>query len=162
MARALILLSQIEFILGFVQITKNSLRGQIKNIPQDANFLQAGAFTFLSKTFHLSRVDLKFYKQISYRLFNGSHFVTQTNELSSPENYEYEVWAYPAGISQTYDFWPDAVVAGDPEMLETVRKANNEFKHLAAEKIAGFTKNVKRKTGFWSVYSNDLPAEPVK
>ena len=99
---------------------------------------------------------------ISYRLFNGSHFVTQTDEIVPPENYQYEVWAYPAGISQTYDFWPDAVVAGDPEMLEVVKKANEEFAHLDAQKRAGFTNNVKRKTSFWSVYGNNQPSEAVK
>lgn len=105
--------------------------------------------------------DHRHLAKVSFKLLSGGHFVTQTDEVE-PKSWDYEVWTYPAGISQSYDFWPDAVLAGDEKMYDTVKKANDAFMHLGKSKTDNFTINAKRKAHYWNVYSNGKPAEALK
>jgi len=104
--------------------------------------------------------DHRYVAQISFNILQGIRVATLTGRGKAEKRYE--VWAYPAGISQSYNFWPDAVIAADPGMIQVARKANNTFAMLDPQKKRSFTENVKRKSRFWSVYSDGRPADAVK
>ncbi len=73
-----------------------------------------------------------------------------------------EVWAFPAGIGQTYGFWPDVLVAADQGHLERAREALREFVAYGEAKQEGWWRNVVGKTTYWGALAGGRPAEAYK
>jgi hypothetical protein len=71
-----------------------------------------------------------------------------------------EIWAYTAGIVQTYDFLPDAMVLGDEQLMKTAGEAMAKFSYEKNKKDI-WAREVANKSKYWSG-GNNRPVEPLK
>ena len=73
-----------------------------------------------------------------------------------------EAYAFQAGVTQTYRFWPDFFVLATDAEMQQAERAVHEFKTLGEERCAIFAKNALDKMRYWKIVEGSRPAEAYK
>jgi LmbE family N-acetylglucosaminyl deacetylase len=73
-----------------------------------------------------------------------------------------EIYAFQAGITQTYNYTPDFLALADADSMRKAEKALRCFHGSARQRARVWWENVQCKTNSWKQFTGGVPAEPLK
>ncbi len=103
--------------------------------------------------------DHRVIAQVSLHVLKTARNLISDNEWTPTWE---EIWAFPAGIAQSYDFWPSVLVVADEQVMNTARKAIDRFVAYGEAKREGWWRNVVGKTTWWGALAGGKPAEAYR